>query len=537
MGNTQTVRGFFLSLLLALGISIANVITIYADPISDPQREIRVIENYIGHQWWLLTWIGNELACEFTVDHESLPSNAEILELCGYEIYGEWFAYPVCPPAQSGGDVSSCEGLYLHYMGSQNAEREVVVKLPQPEVWISLVGCSLVAPNNLCPEIPALHLRAFEPLEEEYITQIHYRIDDNQWNISDASHEFTLSETHLEGQQIFFWADSSFGDSSPIVDAIIRVLPAENGKGWYVDVLSAQWEGEAPTALALDWGALPKPGEGLQWLSTPSAYTELATDEPYYYLAGQLIQSGVVDANECWDGGLETASYASQCGLEMAWDNMVTWQNQFDRSILSTSQETQIPAFLLKNLIAKESQFWPGHYELSPYEYGLGRLTAEGVDTLLRWNNDFFSEFCPEVLWDVYCVDGYAQLEPNLQAMLRAGLALSMDASCPSCPLGINVEHLDRNIDVIAQSLLANATQVGQIIKNLTGQKPGELSNYEDLWRFTLVNYNVGPGCFSEALKGTLAHKLPLEWQQVSAQLKGDCSNAMGYVSNVTREK
>ena len=46
---------------------------------------------------------------------------------------------------------------------------------------------------------------------------------------------------------IQFWANSSYGDSSEVFDALVRVAVADAGDPdrsfWYVDVLSSQWMG------------------------------------------------------------------------------------------------------------------------------------------------------------------------------------------------------------------------------------------------------------------------------------------------------
>ena len=51
----------------------------------------------------------------------------------------------------------------------------------------------------------------------------------------------------------------------------------------------------------------------------------------------------------------------SNCGMEVARDAVNIWQNQFDEIILNTAKDTGVPANLLKNLFATESQFWPGN--------------------------------------------------------------------------------------------------------------------------------------------------------------------------------
>jgi hypothetical protein len=51
--------------------------------------------------------------------------------------------------------------------------------------------------------------------------------------------------------------------------------------------------------------------------------------------------------------------------------------------------------------------------------------------------------------------------------------------------------------------MLANCDQAGRIVRNVSGGAPGGAASYEDLWKFTLVNYNAGPGCLGEAVQIT----------------------------------
>ena len=78
-----------------------------------------------------------------------------------------------------------------------------------------------------------------------------------------------------------------------------------------------------------------------------------------------------------------------------------------------------------------------------------------------------------------------------------------------------------------------NAAQVEQIFENLTGEAAGASSSYEDLWRFTLVNYNAGAGCLAAALKATIKGNAALDWGNLSAHLVGGCRDAIGYVENI----
>ncbi|MBK8782797.1 MAG: hypothetical protein IPO22_13540 [Anaerolineales bacterium] len=86
-------------------------------------------------------------------------------------------------------------------------------------------------------------------------------------------------------------------------------------------------------------------------------------------------------------------------------------------------------------------------------------------------------------------------LEPDEQAILRGALVSSVDASCEECPLGLDLTQADFSVGVFAHSMIANCEQAGQVVYNYTGESPGDAATYEDMWKFTLVNYNAGGGC------------------------------------------
>jgi hypothetical protein len=82
--------------------------------------------------------------------------------------------------------------------------------------------------------------------------------------------------------------------------------------------------------------------------------------------------------------------------------------------------------------------------------------------------------------------------------------------------------------------MLANCEQAGRIVRNVSGDPPGEAASYEDLWKFTLVNYNAGPGCLGEAVQATADKGQPLEWENVAASLNGICVLGADYVADIS---
>jgi len=188
----------------------------------------------------------------------------------------------------------------------------------------------------------------------------------------------------------------------------------------------------------------------------------------------------------------------------------------------------------LKNLFARESQFWPGIFQ-SVADIGLGQLTENGADTTLFWNRSFYDQFCPLILEEGACNEGYMHLDEEQQSFLRHALVGSVDATCEECPLGLDLTQADFSVGVFAHTMVANCEQAGQVVRNYTGNPPGEAASYEDLWKFTLVNYNAGGGCLTEALTLVVENGLEITWENVSPFLTGACSPAVDYVNDISR--
>ncbi|MFZ6031554.1 MAG: hypothetical protein ACOYYS_27915 [Chloroflexota bacterium] len=528
----------FLVLLLLLGSKPARGSVSAAD--QPPNRKVEITIPYTEYTWWLLRWSTNEAVCTLTTDHEGLPTEEDVAGECDAETYYLWKNTPACTLDENNPNTDSCLGLYLMLLNSRPAEKTVIVELPPAQVYVSLSGCTPTSLENLCPAIPSLLLTGDEPLPNEQITTIYAAYDGVLYTCQGASCEIPLQPTTLEGSTVEFWADSSFGDTTEHFTALVRVIESGPGgapvdiAGWYVDVLSDQWRGGQIASCAEVWQAFPPVGGPPSWLTTPQETSLLASDEPYHYLAGRLIAQGAVDAAECASGGMLANGYANACGLEKAWPQVMDWQNQFDHVIITASLQTNIPSQLLKNLFAQESQFWPGVFK-DPKEFGLGQITDNGAETVLLWNPAFYNQFCPLVLNETTCEKGYPQLSSEEQATLRGALALQAKSDCAECALGIDLSQSNFSIALFAETLRANCTQVAQIVHNASGKMGGEVSNYEDLWRFTIANYHAGAGCVSYALHQAWNNNQTLDWATASQYFTPPCQGVISYVEKVAR--
>jgi hypothetical protein len=502
-----------------------------------PDRFTVITVEYTAYTWWMATWKGSQVVCSIIVDHEGPPIPDEVYWDCGEDIYEDWIAQDPCIKQRA----NTCEGYYIYYVSSKASEKEIPTQLPEAAAWLSLEDCEPVSSvsTNICETIPTLVITGQEPLPNETITGIEGALEGEPFTCEETVCKLELSPTDDDGATIEFWAWSSYGDSSPIFTGQVRVVQADEGDPdqlyWYVDVLSSQWQGEPVATCADSWEAFPPVGGAPDWLSTPPQSEDLSSDIPYTYLAANLILQGAVDASACTDSGLVPEDGGvNTCGLEAARPTVNEWQNRFDSLIFDTSQSTGVPAHLLKNLFARESQFWPGIFR-STGDVGLGQLTENGADTTLIWNPSFYHQFCPLVLSSEECGKGYMHLDEEQQFALRRGLIGSVNATCQECPLGLDLTQADFSVSVFAHTLLANCEQAGRVVRNLTGNTPGDVASYEEMWKFTLVNYNAGPGCLGDAIEGAQGQGLDLIWENVSSFLPGACSGAIDYVNDISQ--
>ena len=503
-----------------------------------PDRFSVTVVDYTKYYWWLVHYGEDDVECKIVTDHEGLPTPGDVYVDCGKDLYEKWIKQKPCQET----DINLCEGLYVHLVKTEPAQKEVAVPLPPATVQVTLENCDPVYTSftSICDSEPILVLTGIEPLPDYQIISIE-GLYEGQPFICDAICRLQIPVTDEDGYVIQFWANSSYGDSSEMFEALVRVAVTSAGDPdrlfWYADVLSSQWAGVPVASCVEAWGTLPPVGGPPHWLSTPPRSEELGTNVPYNYLAAQLIRAGAVDVSACPDGGLLPDGGASNCGVEAAREAVIAWQNQFDDIILSVAQDTGVPAYLLKNLFAIESQFWPGRSLRN--DIGFGQLTEKGADTALLWNPPFFYQFCPLVMDATECSKGYLHLSEEQQEYVRQSLIMAVDAVCQDCPLGINLDRANFGIGVFAHTMLANCEQAGQLVENVSGEKAGNVASYEDLWKFTLVNYNAGPGCLGNALDATAGEDTPekqeLTWENVSAHLEPACQGAINYVNEISK--
>lgn len=498
------------------------------------------------YTWQLVRWSDGQMLCLLEINHEGLPTGAEIYTHCGAERYQDWLNTPPCAAASAGVDTSTCTGVYLRLIivtqvegdsqestSAENTHSAYTYTLPPPEAWLDIEGCHFGDLGYYCHEVPKLVIHSQDSLPTEQIIKIEGNLNAVPFSCDGAHCEVELFPTPEEGVQMGFYSLSSSGMSSAPYQARIRVI--KGTETWQVNVLSDRWQGNSLSSCEQIWQVFPPLGSLPAWLASPTDAAALASDVPYEYLAGQLITKGVVNAAECPRLGLQGGGYANQCGLDKARAEVDTWQDRFDPQIIASANKIGIPAQLIKNLIAQESQFWPGSYYLSPEERGLGQLTPEGADTLLLWDQSVYAQACHRVLHPDTCVQGYPALPKEYQTLVQGAVMQSVNADCPHCFMGIDLSKAGLSIEIFAKALMANCHQAGQTIKNIRGIPPGVASSYEDLWRFTLVNYHAGAGCLTNAIN-SLPLEQPLLWENLRPFLDTECPGASDYIKTITRD-
>ncbi len=507
-----------------------------------PDRVVPINVDYTAYTWWMATWAENRVDCSLEIDHEGMPTLGDLYTNCDPNVYDTYKNQPPCDVGAANGDMhrADCPGYYLYVVDQTTKQRVVTVTLPPATVWLSLEGCDSVSRTgtNICETAPVLVLTGEEPLPDQHILRIEGTVG-NQPFTCDAVCKLQLAPTDADGATIRFWAWSSYGDSSQVFKAQVRIAIANDSNpdnpSYYIDVLSSQWKGVRVASCSDIWDSFPPVGGPPAWLTTPHDPAELNSDIPYSYLSANLILQGAVDASACPDGGLlPNNNGANTCGQEAARSAVDEWQNQFDTLILSASNDTGVPAQLLKNLFARESQFWPGVFRASA-DAGLGQLTDNGADTTLLWNPSFFDGYCPLVLSSATCAQGYLHLKPDDQQLLRQTLVSTVNASCTNCALGIDLSRANFSVNVFAHTLLASCEQTAQVVYNLVKQSPGTVATYEDLWKFTLVNYNAGPGCLSLAADAAWSSDHKLTWDTVSSHFTDVCLPTKDYVNDISK--
>jgi hypothetical protein len=495
--------------LLAAGLTALVLLFLHVRVIlaeNDP-RQVVVERSFLASHWQLARWHSGQTVCDIYSRQDGPPAAEEVIHFCGTPTYQEWFTTPPC----SGTD---CGGLMLRFMGRGMHFYKEQVELPRISFQVSSPEC---VPGQLCSARPKLKFVVNEPVAGHRITRFYLRTQEQMWMVEGDHSLFELPLTNEKGAWLEYWAISDLGDESERTRIHFRSVPLNGGSGYQMDLLGKEWSAYAPSGSLL-WDLFPPLDQPLpKTLEQPLNARYLATTNRYIYLTAHLIRAGRVNASACPGGGFFSDGSVNACGEQVAADQVLQWQNQYDELIFSAAQRHQVPARVLKGIIAQESQFWPSYGKQS--EVGLGMLTENGLDLLLTWNTNYYLDVCQRVYASVICSAGYDALSEERQAVLRGVLHQQVGT--------------DTEFDLLAAALAANAVQMRQLVRNTMLYSPAEVTTYEDMWKLAIGNYYAGSGCIGTALKGIADSDSSLTWDAVAKKLSGDCQNAPLYVERV----
>jgi hypothetical protein len=262
----------------------------------------------------------------------------------------------------------------------------------------------------------------------------------------------------------------------------------------------------------------------LHWVYIPDSADELHTEEDLFFLAGQLIAKGIVDAGECPANGLTFEGYANACGMDIAKPAAIIVQNLLNESILGAYENVGVPPVLLKQLIRVESQFWPSRY--GTFHYGYGHITNVGILNALQWNTNLGTKVCSGPDYQA-CATDIGSANQILSSLIN---------TCDTCEYGIATSETDRSVEILAETLLGYCYQTEQLILNATGWHSSLAVDYGTMWKLTLMDYNAGSKCLYDTIESTFNYTNgPMSWSEIAAHVSDEaCFRGLTYANQIT---
>jgi hypothetical protein len=509
--------GFLILITIFISIYLLNPFENVSAQEEKPVERVKLIENTFTHYTWkLVTRTGLEV-CTVIINHEGFPTGQETLAACS-EAWLYLFPTPTVvatgtPTPQPTATPINVDQLWLdtYWVFVNSEEVTQVTKLTIPDIIVNINAPSI--PVNA----PYVVIKAIEPYSEYSITRIAGTVNNEPFECFSDQCIVPL----LQDSQIRFWAESSFGDKTREITAIVRIFISDDFYNVRITSID-QLLGFTDSCREI-WRDTAY-GESPSWVVFPESPDTLKTFDTLHYLAGKLILHQFVDTSSCPNGGLFANGAPNACGLEVVEDAMYAWQNRFDPIIWSSGREAGISPILIKSIIKQESQFWPENARYIYEEYGFTQINELGADVALRWNEDLKNQICSGLLYN--CDQSFVNMNAFEQAMLRGGLIRSIDAYCPACENMVNLAIAEQSIAITGQVIKGNCSQANYIVSNLE-LKP----TITDMWKFTILSYHGGYYCLENSLEEVKKKGLEPTWVNVSDNLV--CPDAREYVEDV----
>jgi hypothetical protein len=490
-------------------------------------ERVKYVERVFTQYTWQLSTRDGVAVCKVIVTHEGIPTNMEALGQCEKELIPATatptaalptttatpgaVATPTIPASSKPIDIDKLlQDVYWRLLRTETIKR--VEKVVIPPVIIDIQ-----APNQPVTE-PYITIRAFEPDRNYQITSIQGLVDGNPFTCNQSACDIYL----VRDSQITYWATSTFGDESPHLSATVRLSKIQD---FYSVAVTSRSMYYRYVDVGLDaWKGIYQ-GNAPSWTFLPQSPAQLYINKALHLLASKLIAIGIVNTQDCPNGGITYSGAPNACGIEKSQPASEIWQNRFNNVIWNASRDSGVSAKLIKAMIEQETQFWPERARPNIYdEFGLAQLNELGADVSLRWNQELYQRICSAIL--AQCPEYYASLSTFSQAMIRGALLQLVDSNCPTCQFGLDLNKAEESIYILADSLKANAYQTGYIM-----EQRGLRASYEDLWRFTVLSYHAGYNCLEYAVATSALYQEPITWGNVSRHIY--CEGAREYVDSI----
>ncbi len=497
----------FISLLATLLLICLVYSRVFAN-INDGERYKEITSTHKEYTWQMTSILHGNAICTVSISHEGPPTTTEAYDTCSREMFPEKSnPYFISSNAKTAlimmkpEDIVTTTELQTFLksvawvlLSTQDVTSIEKIKIPDMLVDIS-------APLETA-EKPFITIRAYEPYADYQILNIEGTLG----GIDFICHGAVCKVPVQHDTNITFWANSTFGDQSPHSSATIRVV--QDTVGFRTSITERSNFVQYQDAAHSIWSGVSIGGSPT-WAQFPLSPFDLNTNKKLHYLAGKLISQGYADASSCPGGGFLANGAPNACGLEESQDEVFSWQNRFDMVIWEAAKEYGIPAKLIKSVVELESQYWPQNARYYYDEYGLGQVNELGIDVLLRWDNEIYSDVCSSLLSE--CPVNYSSLSDYPRILMRGKILQEIDAVCPSCEYGVDINKAEESIELLARLIRANVVQTGYILKT-----KGANASYEDMWKFTMVSYHSGFLYLDNAINETISHYEVITWENVS---------------------